>query len=260
MCKFNFGLLHSFQINRFKKEHPLMSVSKFPRSRYLIFSLLLLSITAIAFYSVSRTALRPSTAIATTTFPDPTTVLSNPQGEQTAVLAGGCFWGLEAVFEHLKGVSNVVSGFSGGDAATAHYEEVSSGSTGHAEAVKITYDPAQISYGQLLKVYFAVAHDPTQLNRQGPDSGTQYRSAIFFANTEQQQIAKTYIDQLNQADIFKGAIATQLTPLTRFYEAEEYHQNFINRNPDYPYVVINDLPKLKQLQVQFPTLYQNEVR
>jgi peptide-methionine (S)-S-oxide reductase len=261
MCEFNFGLLHSFQTNRFKKEHPpTMSISKFLRSRYLIFSLSLLSVTAIAFYGMSRTALRSSTAIAATTFPDPTTVLPKVQGEQTAVLAGGCFWGLEAVFEHLKGVSNVVSGFSGGDAATAHYQEVSFGGTGHAEAVKVTYDPAQISYGQLLKVYFAVAHDPTQLNRQGPDSGTQYRSAIFFANTEQQQIAKAYIDQLNQAAIFKGAIATQLTPLTGFYEAEEYHQNFIDRNPGHPYVVINDLPKLKQLQAQFPILYQNEVR
>lgn len=237
-----------------------MSISKFLRSRRFIFSLSLLSVTAIALYSMSRSALRTPTAIAAVTFPDPAAVLSNPKGEQTAVFAGGCFWGVEAVFEHLKGVSNVVSGFSGGDAATAHYDEVSSGSTGHAEAVKVTYDPAQISYGQLLKVYFAVAHDPTQLNRQGPDSGTQYRSAIFFANTEQQQMAKAYIDQLNQADIFKGAIATQVTPLTGFYEAEEYHQDFIDRNPNYPYVVMNDLPKLKHLQAQFPTLYQNEVR
>ncbi len=237
-----------------------MVISKFLRSRRFIFSLSLLSVAAIGFYSASRTALLTSTAIAATTFPAPTAVLPSVQGEQTAVLAGGCFWGLEAVFEHLKGVSNVVSGFSGGDAATAHYEEVSSGSTGHAEAVKITYDPAQISYGQLLQVYFAVAHDPTQLNRQDPDSGTQYRSAIFFANTEQQNTAKAYIDQLNQAHIFKSAIVTQVTPLTGFYEAEEYHQNFIDRNPDYPYVVINDLPKLEHLQAQFPTLYQNEVR
>lgn len=237
-----------------------MSISKFLRSRRFFFSLSLLSATAIALYSVSQPTLRTSTAIAATTFPAPTVVLPSAQGEQTAVLAGGCFWGLEAVFEHLKGVSNVVSGFSGGDAATAHYEEVSSGSTGHAEAVKITYDPAQISYGQLLQVYFAVAHDPTQLNRQDPDSGTQYRSAIFFENTEQQNSAKAYIDQLNQAHVFKDAIATQVTPLTGFYEAEEYHQNFIDHNPDYPYVVINDLPKIKRLQEQFPTLYQNEVK
>jgi len=237
-----------------------MSISKFLRSRRFIFSLALLSVTAIALYSLPRTTLQSPMAIAAATFPDPKTVPLNVQGEQTAVFAGGCFWGVEAVFEHVKGVSNVVSGFSGGDAATAHYEEVSSGNTGHAEAVKITYDPAQISYGQLLKVYFAVAHDPTQLNRQGPDSGTQYRSAIFFANAKQQETTKAYIDQLNQAKVFKGAIATQLTPLTEFYNAEEYHQNFITRNPNHPYVVINDLPKIKHLQEQFPTLYQNEER
>jgi len=259
MYKFNFGLRHFFQTKRFKEEHPPMSISKFLRSRYFIFSLSLLSVSAIAFYSVSRTALRTPTAIAAVMFPDPT-ILSNAKGEQTAVFAGGCFWGVEAVFERVKGVSNVVSGFTGGDAKSARYEAVSFGGTGHAEAVKITYDPTQISYGQLLKVYFAVAHDPTQLNRQGPDSGTQYRSAVFFANSEQQQITKAYIDQLNQAKIFKGAIATQVTPLNGFYEAEEYHQNFIKRNPDYPYVVVNDLPKLEQLQAQFPTLYQNEAR
>lgn len=237
-----------------------MSVSKFLRSHPFIFGLSLLSVVAIALYSVSRMALRTPTAIAAVNFPDPTVVPSNVQGEQTAVFAGGCFWGVEAVFENLKGVSNVVSGFTGGDAKSARYEAVSFGGTGHAEAVKVTYDPAQISYGQLLKVYFAVAHDPTQLNRQGPDSGTQYRSAVFFANSEQQQMTKAYIDQLNQAKIFKGAIATQLTSLTEFYEAEEYHQNFIDRNPNHPYVVINDLPKLEHLQEQFPALYQNKVR
>jgi peptide-methionine (S)-S-oxide reductase len=230
------------------------------RSRYFIVTLSLLSVTAIALYSGSRTTLSSPSAIATVNFPDPKTVPSNVQGEQTVVFAGGCFWGVEAVFEHLKGVSNVVSGFAGGDAKSANYDAVSSGSTEHAEAVKITYDPTQISYGQLLKVYFAVAHDPTQLNRQGPDSGTQYRSAVFFANSEQQQITKAYIEQLNEAKIFKGAIATQVTPLNGFYEAEEYHQDFIDRNPAYPYVVIHDLPKLKNLQVQFPTLYKNKVR
>ncbi|HEY9640732.1 MAG TPA: peptide-methionine (S)-S-oxide reductase MsrA, partial [Coleofasciculaceae cyanobacterium] len=171
--------------------------------------------------------------------------------------AGGCFWGMEAVFEHLKGVTDVVSGFSGGNADTAHYEQVSLGDTGHAEAVKITYDPAQISYGQLLKVYFSVAHDPTELNRQGPDAGTQYRSAIFFANDQQKQVAQDYINQLNNAHIFKQPIVTQLTPLNGFYAAEEYHQNFIDRNPNYPYVVIYDLPKLDQLRQQFPNLYKN---
>ncbi len=158
------------------------------------------------------------------------------QGTQTIVLAGGCFWGVEAVFERLKGVSNVVSGFSGGTAATANYEAVSHGSTNHAEAVEITYDPQQISLEQLLKVYFFVAHDPTQINRQEPDVGTQYRSAIFFANSTQQKVAKSYIDKLDRSRTFSQPIATQLAPLTKFYPAEDYHQNFIDRNPQYPYV------------------------
>jgi peptide-methionine (S)-S-oxide reductase len=173
---------------------------------------------------------------------------------QTVVLAGGCFWGVEAVFEQLQGVSNVVSGFSGGTAATAHYDTVSSGKTDHAEAVQITYDPKQISFGQLLKIYFFVAHDPTQIDRQEPDNGTQYRSVIFFTNPEQQRVAKAYIDRLNQSHIFPQPIATQLVSLTKFYAAEEYHQNFIDRNPKYPYVVVNDLPKLDRLQQQFPDL------
>ncbi len=178
----------------------------------------------------------------------------NVKGEQTIVLAGGCFWGIEAVFEHLNGVSNVVSGYSGGTAATANYETVSHGTTGHAEAVKITYDPQQISYGQLLKIYFLIAHDPTQVDRQEPDSGTQYRSAIFFTNPEQQKVAKAYIDKLNKALIFREPIATQLVPLTKFYAAEDYHQNFIDRNPTQAYIVRFDLPKLAQLRQQFPSL------
>jgi peptide-methionine (S)-S-oxide reductase len=178
------------------------------------------------------------------------------QGKQTAVFAGGCFWGIEAVFEHVKGVSDVVSGFSGGSATTAHYGEVSTGRTGHAESVKITYDPKQISYGQLLKIFFEVAHDPTQVNRQGPDVGTQYRSAIFFANSDQQRVAQAYINQLNQAHIFGKTITTQVATLKGFYAAEGYHQNFIAHNPTYPYVVIHDLPKLKQLQNKFPELYR----
>ncbi|WP_218082467.1 peptide-methionine (S)-S-oxide reductase MsrA [Anthocerotibacter panamensis] len=187
------------------------------------------------------------------------TALQSPtvKGKQTAVFAGGCFWGVEAVFEHLKGVSDVVSGYSGGSAATANYETVSAGETGHAEAVKVTYDPAQVSYSQLLKVYFLVAHDPTQLNRQSPDSGTQYRSVIFFTDGKQQQTAQAYIDQLNKAHTFSKPIVTQLLPLKGFYKAEEFHQNFIDRYPTYPYVIINDLPKLAQLQKQFPNLYAN---
>ncbi len=196
----------------------------------------------------------PDPAMTQAAAPAPTS--SQTAGSQTAVLAGGCFWGMEAVFEHLKGVSDVVSGFAGGSATTAHYEQVSSGRTGHAEAVKITYDPAQISYGQLLKVYFAVAHDPTQLNRQGPDEGTQYRSEIFFANPQQQNLAQSYIHQLDQAHVFSHPIVTQVAPLHSFYAAEDYHQNFIQRNPNYPYVVIYDLPKLAQLKQQFPDLYK----
>ena len=190
--------------------------------------------------------------------PDPAlnVATASPAGYQTAILAGGCFWGLEAVFEHTKGVTDVISGYAGGTAATAQYERVGTGTTGHAEAVKITYNPAQISYGQLLKIYFAVAHDPTQLNRQEVDIGTQYRSAIFFENAQQKQVAQTYISQLDDSHVFKSPIVTQLTPLKGFYAAEDYHQNFIRRNPTYPYVVVQDLPKLKQLQTQFPALYK----
>lgn len=176
------------------------------------------------------------------------------KGEQSIVLAGGCFWGVEAVFEQLKGVSNVVSGYSGGTATTANYDAVSGGETAHAEAVKITYDPQQISLGKLLKVYFLVAHDPTQVNRQEPDVGPQYRSAIFFTNSDQQKVAKAYIDRLNKASVFPEKIATQLVPLTKFYAAEDYHQNFIDRNPNQAYVVRHDRPKLAQLRQQFPSL------
>ncbi|MBZ5725499.1 MAG: peptide-methionine (S)-S-oxide reductase MsrA [Acidobacteriia bacterium] len=172
----------------------------------------------------------------------------------SAVLAGGCFWGVEAVFEHLKGVSSVVAGYAGGNKSTARYELVETGRTGHAESVEITYDPSQISYGKLLQVYFAVAHDPTELNRQGPDEGTQYRSAIFYSSEEQQRVAEAYIQQLNGARAFSRPIVTQLTPLTGFYAAEEHHQHFIERNPENPYVVYNDLPKLAQLRRQFPEL------
>jgi peptide-methionine (S)-S-oxide reductase len=189
-------------------------------------------------------------------FPDPTLDISAAEasGPQTAVFAGGCFWGVEAVFERLSGVTDAVSGFSGGEAKTAHYEIVSTGQTGHAESVKVTYDPSQITYGQLLKVFFSVAHDPTELNRQGPDTGTQYRSAIFYANEEQRRVAEAYIQQLNQAHVFSRQIVTQVVPLKAFYPAEAYHQNFVKRNPMYPYVMYNDLPKLSKLKKEYPTL------
>jgi peptide-methionine (S)-S-oxide reductase len=177
------------------------------------------------------------------------------KGPQTVVLAGGCFWGIQAVFEHVKGVSSATAGYSGGSAQTAQYETVSTGSTGHAESVRIVYDPAQISYGQLLRVFFSVAHDPTELNRQGPDEGTQYRSAIFYANQEQRRIAEAYIDQLNRAKVFARPIVTQLVSLQGFYPAEAYHQDYAERHPDEPYIAINDLPKLQHLKQILPELY-----
>jgi len=179
---------------------------------------------------------------------------SAAKGEQTAVLAGGCFWGVDAVFKHVKGVKSVVAGYSGGSATTAKYEVVSAGRTGHAESVKITYDPSKISYADLLRIFFSVAHDPTELNRQGPDEGTQYRSAIFYSNEHQKQIALAYINQLNNTKTFRKPIVTQVVPLQAFYPAEAYHQNFLALHPDNPYIVYNDLPKLRKLQKQFPTL------
>ena len=198
-----------------------------------------------------------ATSHAATPLPDPKVdaPVSAATSTQTAVFAGGCFWGVEAVFEHVRGVSQVVSGYSGGSADAAKYDRVSSGGTGHAESVRISYDPARISYGQLLKVFFSVAHDPTQLNRQGPDTGTQYRSAIFFANDEQKGVAEAYIAQIQAARAFPRPIVTQVTPLKAFYEAEAYHQDYLARHPDQPYIVINDLPKVANLQRQFPNLY-----
>jgi len=171
-----------------------------------------------------------------------------------AVLAGGCFWGMEAVFERVRGVADVTSGYAGGSRQDAQYETVSTGRTGHAESVRITYDSSQISYGKLLQVFFAVAHDPTELNRQGPDWGTQYRSAIFYANPEQKRVAEAYIQQLTAAKVFRSPIVTRVTALDQFYPAEEYHQDFIRRHPDNSYVIFNDLPKLEQLHKKFPEL------
>ena len=173
---------------------------------------------------------------------------------ETAVLAGGCFWGMEAVFEQLRGVSSVVAGFSGGSAATAHYETVSTGTTGHAESVQITFDPSVISYRDLLRVYFTVAHDPTELNFQGPDHGTQYRSAIFYGNDEQRRDAEAMIAQLTAQHVFGAPIVTKVVPLVAFYPAEAHHQHFVQRNPDNPYVVYNDLPKLADLRKRFPSM------
>ncbi|MHB1214329.1 MAG: peptide-methionine (S)-S-oxide reductase MsrA [Thiobacillus sp.] len=201
-----------------------------------------------------------SSASTGTPLPDPLVdvPLAKPGSVQTAVLAGGCFWGVEGVFEHVKGVTRVVSGYAGGDAETATYRQVSTGRTGHAESVRITYDPARVSYGQLLKVFFSVAHDPTELNRQGPDTGTQYRSAIFYANAAQKKVADDYIAQLQKADVFPRPIVTQVVPLNGFYDAEAYHQNYLAHHPNQPYIVINDLPKIAALKQQLPALYVDQ--
>jgi peptide-methionine (S)-S-oxide reductase len=178
------------------------------------------------------------------------------QGTEVAVLAGGCFWGVQGVFQHVNGVVSAVSGYAGGEKKTAHYEMVGSGGTGHAESVRITFDPSKISYGRILQIYFSVAHDPTELNRQGPDVGTQYRSAIFSANAEQARVAKAYIAQLNQARVYPAAIVTKIEPNREFYAAEDYHQDFLTTHPTYPYIVYNDLPKIEDLKRIFPDRYR----
>lgn len=187
--------------------------------------------------------------------------LDNPKGAgalQNAVFAGGCFWGVQGVFQHVRGVRNAVSGYAGGDRSTAHYEIVGSGTTNHAESVQVTFDPNEVTYGQLLQVFFSVIHDPTQLNRQGPDSGTQYRSAIFYANEQQQKVATAYVAQLENAHSFSRPIVTRVDPLTGFYAAEGYHQDYLVHNPRQPYIVYNDLPKVENFKKTFPTLYSGK--
>ena len=181
---------------------------------------------------------------------------AKPATTQMAVLAGGCFWGIEGVYEHMRGVRRVVSGYAGGDSSTAHYEDVGTGRTGHAESVQITFDPKEVSYGDILRVFFSVAHDPTQLNRQGPDTGTQYRSAIFYSSDAQRDLARSYIAELNKSGKFPRAIVTHVDPLKAFYPAESYHQDFIANNPLNPYVVINDLPKIRDLKRLYPDYYR----
>jgi len=181
--------------------------------------------------------------------------LAKSSSQQIAVVAGGCFWGIQAVFQHVRGVLNATSGYSGGDQKTAEYQTVSTGETGHAESVQITYDPLQITYGQLLRVFFSVAHDPTEFNRQGPDEGTQYRSVIFYSNDAQKRIAEAYIAQLDKAKIFRSPIVTQVVALKAFYPAEAYHQNYAANHPDSPYIMFNDAPKVEHLRQQFPSLY-----
>src|SRR5271170_2503857 len=190
----------------------------------------------------------------------PAPVVDAPAGAATenVVFAGGCFWGVQGVFQHVKGVVNAVSGYAGGEASTAEYETVSTGETGHAESVRVTFDPHQVSYGKLLQIYFSVAHDPTELNRQGPDEGTQYRSEIFAASPDQARIAKAYIAQLDAAHAFGGAIVTKVEPLKGFYPAEGYHQDYLTRHPTQPYIVFNDLPKVEALKRLFPNEYRSD--
>ena len=212
---------------------------------------------ATAFAAVLAIAAQANAAFAASALPAPAVDIpsASVQGSQTAVFAGGCFWGVEAVFRHVKGVTKAVSGYAGGNARTADYERVSTGSTGHAESVEVTYDPTQISYGELLRIFFSVAHDPTQLNRQGPDYGTQYRSAIFFVTDDQKRVAQAYVEQLGQAKVYPNAIVTQVVALPAFYAAEAYHQNYLALHPTQPYIVMHDLPKLAQLKQQFPDRY-----
>ena len=209
---------------------------------------LLLSVTTLACNKAAASAIA---------IPDPAVdeTPRNTSAKQTIVLAGGCFWGVDAVFKHVKGVTDVRSGYAGGKGDVS-YEEVSTGSTGYAESVQITYDPSKITYGKLLKVFFAVAHDPTEINQQGPDTGTQYRSAIFYSTDEQQRIARAYIDQLNKAKVFRAPLAKQLAALDTFHEAEAYHQNYLANHKDELYIVYNDLPKLENLRKDFPELYR----
>jgi len=212
-----------------------------------------LGATALMLFALSGT-----TRAARQPLPEPKLDAASAKGAplQSTVFAGGCFWGVEAVFEHVQGVTNVVSGYAGGKVARPSYEDVSSGETGHAESVRVTWDPAKVSYGTLLKVFFSVAHDPTQLNHQGPDRGTQYRSAIFYANDEQQRVAQAYIAQMTAAHTFEAPIVTQVAPLKAFYPAESYHQDFARLNPTHPYIVVHDAPKVARLKERYPTLYR----
>ena len=200
---------------------------------------------------------RNSYTSAATVIPDPAVdeTLAPQKGQEKVVVAGGCFWGIQAVFQHVKGVSSATSGYAGGTVKNPGYEQVSTGETGHAESVEIVYDPSKITLGQLLKVFFSVAHDPTELNRQGPDTDTQYRSVIFFTNPDQQRIAQAYVQQLDQAKVFSQPIVTQIVPFKAFYRAEDYHQNYAAEHPENPYIAMFDLPKVKNLQQQFPSLY-----
>ncbi len=223
-----------------------MSVSAFLRS--FVFPLLLAVIAGTGCRAATKVPVPPAATDA---------ALAQKPGKQVAVFAGGCFWGTQSVFERVKGVVATTAGYAGGSADTATYGQVTTETTGHAESVRVVYDPSKITYGQLLRVFFSVAHDPTQLNRQGPDVGTSYRSAIFYTNDEQRKISEAYIAQLDAAHIFARPIVTQVAPLKGFYDAESYHQHYADNNPDNPYILVCDRPKIEALKAQFPELFQD---
>ena len=226
------------------------------RPSRLIGGLVVALISAVLGYEILTSAFASEEAVV---IPAPTVDNQKAAGPlQTAVVAGGCFWGVHGVYQHVRGTRQVLSGYSGGTKTTADYETVSRGDTGHAESVEIRFDPKELSYGEILQIYFSVAHDPTQLNRQGPDVGTQYRSAIFYADESQKRIAEAYIAQLDRAKVFRRPIVTRLERLTAFYAAEDYHQDFVIKNPSYPYIVINDLPKIASLKTVFPARYREQ--
>jgi len=216
---------------------------------------------AAAMVAVGLTCSRASAgAHDSVTLPSPAVDLPRAAkpAKSTVVFAGGCFWGIQAVFQHVKGVTDATSGYAGGSAENAKYELVSGGNTGHAESVRVTFDPSQVTYGQLLKVFFSVAHDPTELNHQGADEGTQYRSAVFFTDADQKRVTDGYVAQLGRAKVFPDHIVTEIVPLKAFYPAEDYHQNYATRHPDNPYIVFNDAPKVAHLQKLFPDLYRGQ--
>src|SRR5215468_4222771 len=218
-------------------------------------------ITAIVALCVWYIVVPVASSVAEAPVVVPAPLIDNPKTAgpmQTAVLAGGCFWGVQGVYEHVRGVQKVLSGYAGGEKATAHYDIVSSGSTGHAESVQIVFDPKEISYGEILQIYFSVVHDPTQLNRQGPDRGTQYRSNIFYSNDSQKKIAEAYIAQLGKANVFRGSIVTRVDALKDFYSAEGYHQDYLIHNPQNPYIVFNDIPKIQNLKKLFAGVYRGQ--
>lgn len=205
---------------------------------------------------VCLTALSGRAESLTKVIPAPKVDLKITASQDKVVLAGGCFWGVQEAFKHVKGVTKVVAGYSGGEKSTATYDQVTTETTGHAESVEITYNPKEISFGVLLQIFFSVVHDPTQLNRQGPDTGNSYRSEVFFATKEQERVAKAYIDQLSQSKIFASPIVTRVEPLKGFYNAEDYHQDYATKHPQQPYIVINDLPKIEALKKTYPALYR----